>query len=223
MLCIKNLESLSCIIINKAEIQNTASLNDRVNLICFSTTRKFNVNAVFTLLADVNQGIVPAADTLDPAGLASVYGAAVFTIGKSYRSTRPIGEFAMRYLPGADYELFDRAGKEPVFHEAADPAETAAEIVRDLPETFRSVGVILKTAREAGRFGAALKRFLPDCVAVTAPTEPLRGRVVCLPAALAKGLEFDAVILPDFREAEKNARVAYLMTTRALHELHLIV
>ena len=187
------------------------------------TIRLLYPGTVFTLLADVNQGIVPAADTLDPAGLAAVYGAAVFTIGKSYRSTKPIGAFAKRYLPGADYELFDRAGKEPVFHEAADPAETAAEIVRGLPESFRTVGVILKTAREARRFGAALKRFLPESVTVAAATEPLRGRVVCLPAALAKGLEFDAVILPDFREAEKNARVAYLMTTRALHELHLIV
>ena len=47
-------------------------------------------------------------------------------------------------------------------------------------------------------------------------------RVLCMPAALTKGLEFDAVIVPDFDEAEKNSRLAYLMTTRALHELHLI-
>ena len=186
------------------------------------TLRLLYPATVFTLLADVHQGIVPAADSLDARRIAAVYGATPFEIAKSYRSTKQIGEFARRYLPGADYELFDREGSEPVFHEAADPAETAAEIIGGLPERYRSVGVILTTVREAKRFCAALKPLV-ECDAVLSANDPIGGRVVCLPAALAKGLEFDAVILPDFRQAEKNARVAYLMTTRALHELHLIV
>lgn len=186
------------------------------------TLRLLYPATVFTLLADVHQGIVPAADSLDARRIAAVYGATPFEIAKSYRSTKQIGEFARRYLPGADYELFDREGSEPVFHEAADPAETAAEIIGGLPERYRSVGVILTTVREAKRFCAALKPLV-ECDAVLSANDPIRGRVVCLPAALAKGLEFEAVILPDFRQAEKNARVAYLMTTRALHELHLIV
>ena len=187
------------------------------------TIRLLYPGTVFTLLADVNQGIVPAADSLDPTEIASIYGADAFTINKSYRNTKQIGAFAKRFLPGADYELFDRDGPAPRFVEAADPAETAAEIVNGLPESFRSVCVILPTVRETKRFCAALKEYLPECAAVTDAGTAPGARVLCIPVALTKGMEFDAVIIPDFEEVTKNSRVAYMMTTRALHELYIIV
>ena len=175
------------------------------------------------MLADVNQGVVPAANSLDAEEIAAAYGARVFSISKSYRSTRQIGEFAKRFLPAADYELFDREGPAPAFYETEDdPAETAAKIIRGLPEKYRAVCVILRTAREAGRFAAELRRSVPDCAAVTDEKSVPAARVLCIPAALTKGLEFDAVIIPDFDAVKENSRMAYLMTTRALHELHLI-
>ena len=128
----------------------------------------------------------------------------------------------MRFLPGADYELFDREGPAPRLIEAADPAETAAEIVNGLPETYNSVCVILPTVTETKRFYAALKKLLPDCAAVTDAKTVPAARVLCMPVALTKGMEFDAVIVPEFDEVSKNARVAYMMTTRALHRLYLL-
>ena len=186
------------------------------------TLRLLYPKTVFTVLADVNQGIVPAANSLNAEEIAAVYGAQPFYIAKSYRNTRQIGEFAKRYLPGADYELFDREGPEPTVCESADPAATAAEIVGRLPERYNSVCVILRTARETKRFYAELRRYLPDCAAVTDVKSAPSARVVCMPVALTKGLEFDAVIVPSFDEVKKNSRVAYMMTTRALHELYLI-
>ena len=186
------------------------------------TVRLLYPGSVFTLLADVNQGIVPEADSLDQAEIAEIYGADAFVIAKSYRNTKQIGEFAKRFLPGADYELFDREGPAPRFVEAADPAETAAEIAAGLPDAYRSVCVILPTAREARRFHAALREYLPGCAAVTDAKTVPAARVLCMPVALTKGMEFDAVIIPAFGEVQKNSRVAYMMTTRALHELYLI-
>ncbi|MBQ6119333.1 MAG: hypothetical protein IJK98_08885, partial [Clostridia bacterium] len=197
------------------EAQDYAPLQHR-------TLRLLYPKTVFTVLADVNQGIVPAADSLDAKEIAQTYGATPFVIAKSYRNTRQIGEFAKQYLPGADYELFDREGPEPVFHETEDPAETAAAIIGRLPERYRSVCVILRTVRETKRFYAELRRYLPDCAAVTDAKTACAARVLCMPVALTKGLEFDAVIVPEFDEAAANSRVAYMMTTRALHELHLI-
>ena len=61
---------------------------------------------------------------------------------------------------------------------------------------------------------------------IESPEDELKGRVVVLPLLLAKGLEFDAVIL--FRcvySNEGNAsirRKVYLGCTRALHELYLV-
>ena len=186
------------------------------------TLRLLYPGTVFTVLADVNQGIVPAADSLNAEAIAAVYGARPFFINKSYRNTRPIGEFAKRFLPGADYELFDRDGPAPVFVEEADAPAAAADIVAGLPESCRSVCVILPTVAETKRFYAALKKLLPDCAAVTDAKTVADARVLCLPVALAKGMEFDAVIIPAFDEVSQNARVAYMMTSRALHRLYLL-
>ena len=186
------------------------------------TLRLLYPKTVFTVLADVNQAVVPAADSLDAREIAETYGAAPFLIAKSYRNTKPIGEFAKRYLPVADYELFDRDGPEPYFYDAEDAVDAAAEIVDRLPERFRSVCVILRTVKETKRFYNELKRLVPGCAAVTDAATACAARVLCMPVALTKGLEFDAVIVPDFDEAEQDSRVAYMMTTRALHELHLI-
>ena len=186
------------------------------------TLRRLYPGAVFTVLADVNQSVVPAAGSLSAEEIASVYGTKPFVIEKSYRSTLQIGRFAKRFLPHADYGLFGREGPEPVFHEAAHAAQKAAQIIRRLPEAYRSVCVILRTVRETKRFFGDLKRLVPEAAAVTDAKSAAGARVLCMPAALVKGLEFDAVILPDFDGVSKNSRLAYLMTTRALHELHLI-
>ena len=211
-LCREN-QTPSHILIDEA--QDYAPLQHR-------TLRLLYPNTVFTLLADVNQAIVPAADSLNAEEIAAVYRVRPFLIAKSYRNTRPIGEFAKRFLPGADYELFDRDGPEPECREAADAPAEAAEIAAALPESFRSVCVILPTVKETKRFYAALKQLLPDCAAVTDAKTVPAARVLCMPVALTKGMEFDAVIIPEFDEIEKNARVAYMMTTRALHRLYLL-
>ena len=117
----------------------------------------------------------------------------------------------------------DNSATTKVCREAADAPAEAAEIAAALPESFRSICVILPTVREARRFHAALQEYLPGCAAVTDAKTVPAARVLCMPVALTKGMEFDAVLIPDFGEIEKNSRVAYMMTTRALHELFLIV
>ena len=56
--------------------------------------------------------------------------------------------------------------------------------------------------------------------------DELSGRLVVLPLLLAKGLEFDAVILVDLIHSGKDApnprRRLYLGCTRALHELYIL-
>ena len=63
---------------------------------------------------------------------------------------------------------------------------------------------------------------IPDCVLANTALSKLGGRVTVMPVTLSKGLEFDAVIIPYADRLEENRRIAYMMTTRALHELHLI-
>ncbi len=193
-----------------------------VSLVLHKALRKLYPKAVFTVLADVNQAIVPVLNTVDIDEIADVYAANVLKLGKSFRSTKQIGEFSKRYLDGEDYEIFDRDGKEPAFFRTNDHAETTAEIIRSLSDDVHSVCVILPTVRQASAFYRELRRTVPDCEAVTDVTSGISSRVVVLPVALTKGLEFDAVILPHFDQVEKDRRLAYMMTTRALHELYLL-
>ena len=43
-----------------------------------------------------------------------------------------------------------------------------------------------------------------------------------MPAMLAKGLEFDCVLVPVSADAPPDDRLMYLFATRALHALHVI-
>ena len=61
---------------------------------------------------------------------------------------------------------------------------------------------------------------------IESPEDELKGRVVILPFLLAKGLEFDAVILYHCVHSNEGndsiRRKVYLGCTRALHELYLV-
>ena len=53
----------------------------------------------------------------------------------------------------------------------------------------------------------------------------LEEKIVVMPIMLAKGLEFDIVIVWDDRDEtywEENKNLKYLMCTRALHELYIV-
>lgn len=191
-------------------------------LLLHKALRKLYPKAVFTVLADVEQAIVPTLNTCDISAIAGVYGAEIMRLGKSFRSTKQISEFAKRYLDRDDYEVFDRSGKEPMTLYADDHVKTTAEIIKNAYGGRGSVCVILPTVKQTSVFYAKLHKLVEDCTAVTDADSKITSRVVCMPVALTKGMEFDAVILPYFDEAEKNRRIAYMMTTRALHELYMI-
>ena len=55
---------------------------------------------------------------------------------------------------------------------------------------------------------------------LTSPEQVLQSGIVILPAALSKGLEFDAVIADCSDISDPN--MLYLLCTRALHRLYLL-
>lgn len=177
---------------------------------------------VFTLLADTNQALVPQLNTTDEVQLAEIYGARTMKLGKSYRATKQLAEFSKQFLDGADYEVFDREGSEPFVYYTANAAKKTAEIIGNTPDSFNSVCVLVNTAAEAAKFHKKLVKYIPDCILANTAHSKLGGRVTVMPVTLSKGLEFDAVVIPFADTLEENRRVAYMMTTRALHELHLL-
>ncbi len=158
----------------------------------------------------------------------------VIQLTRSYRSTREIQVFCRALLlDPAPVASIRRSGIRPqlipVKHSGsiADDDYTAAitlGIEELVHEGWRSIGVICKTASEAAVAYKAFKNRVAINLITWEMGEFERGTIV-VPAYLAKGLEFDAVLVYDasariyHREVERS--LLYIACTRALHRLKL--
>ncbi len=150
-------------------------------------------------------------------------------LNKSYRSTAEISAFARRLLAGrAQGESVERHGEEPVVRGFADEAAIHGQIVRDLAafrqKGYRSVGILTRVKQEAKDVYQTL-RDQENIHIVFSGEEGYAGGVLVMPAYLAKGLEFDAVILHNAGggsyAGEEERLLLYTACTRALHELRI--
>jgi len=190
--------------------------------------------ARFTLLGDPDQALVAgggAIRDLDTVRAAWRDGeTAVYRLGRSYRPTRQIAEFTRRLLPHAeDVVPFDRPGSLPVVTVVPTPSDLTAATVAAVAglraQGCGGVAVITRTQAEAARLHA---RLSPDLGAhlLSADSSALAAGVAVLPGYLAKGLEFDGVVVYD-ASATTYATTAergllYAAVTRAMHGLRLV-
>ncbi|MFS8573524.1 MAG: ATP-binding domain-containing protein, partial [Clostridia bacterium] len=151
-------------------------------------------------------------------------------LSMSYRSTLEIATFARAIdRTPSESRPIERRGPKPLIVQV-EPAELLAEAaVREIRRFhaggIRRVAVICKTAAESQQAFAALRRHLPVQL-VTAGDSALPAGDLVIPAYLAKGLEFDGVIIYDAGAHvygdETERRLFYTACTRALHRLALL-
>ncbi|HEX8531838.1 MAG TPA: ATP-binding domain-containing protein [Cytophagales bacterium] len=181
-----------------------------------------------TILGDASQAVNPyGATTADD--IARVFPRAeIVRLNKSYRSTCEITAFAGRILPNPDLVAVERHGPEPAVRGFET---TAAELdaIREMLHAFRasgrkSLGIICKTEGQA----AALHGQLQPPGGVRLLTEhstTFAGGILVTTAALAKGLEFDEVIVPFATagnyQTSLDRSTLYVACTRAMHRLSL--
>ncbi|WP_059045657.1 RNA polymerase recycling motor HelD [Paenibacillus rubinfantis] len=191
--------------------------------------------AKLTVLGDFHQAIFAhAAGTADFQGLQRLYGpeqTETIQLRRSYRSTRPIVEFTRSLIPGGEQiEPFERDGETPVLTQVADPAELHRRIEAKVAE-FKvqgaaTIAIICRSAAESTAAYVALNGGpLGELKLVTRDSIEYKQGVVVIPAYLAKGIEFDAVILYDASARsygeEGVRRLFYTACTRAMHHLQL--
>ncbi|WRP07605.1 RNA polymerase recycling motor HelD [Rossellomorea aquimaris] len=199
----------------------------------FEFIKRLFPSAKMTVLGDFNQAIFAhAREHVDFSTLTGLYGqneTNVINLNQSYRSTKPIIEFTRRLVPGGDQiSPFDRDGEKPVLTQVADHDELhrriAAKIEEWLDGDYHSIAVICKSAKESEAAYASLSGVEGIKLMKSASLEYEQG-VIIIPAYLAKGIEFDAVILYDASARsygdESLSRLFYTACTRAMHELHL--
>lgn len=180
-----------------------------------------------TILGDVSQTVNPysasSAETIErvfpQADIVKLY--------RSYRSTIEITSFAQRITPNPHIIPLERHGPEPTITRYNSREEELAAIQQVMKE-FKSsgnhsLGVICKTQRQAKEVQQALQAF--DVQLLTEESTTFKEGVVLTTAHLAKGLEFDAVVVP-FASArnystEVDKSMLYVACTRAMHQLAL--
>jgi DNA helicase-2/ATP-dependent DNA helicase PcrA len=186
-----------------------------------------------TALGDVNQGIYAHASALgelDP--IANLYGpdqTELIRLTQSYRSTREIVEFTRGMVPGGDEIVpFNRSGEKPLVKIEPEQETLHQLIVSDLEalvaDGYESIAVICKTANESTHVYAALNERLPLRL-VTKQTPSFEKGILIIPSYLAKGVEFDAVLIYNGSEEqygrEIERKLFYTACTRAMHLLHI--
>ena len=219
---IKPMEDISHVVVDEAQ---------DYNLLQLQIIRTLYPKAHFTILADANQAIHSLTSTTDMQKMAEIfstqYGIKGIILSKSYRSTAPINEFAFDIIGIHNSELYvERDGKAPEVCICKNLKKEIIELLQQIPED-KSVA-ILTADLDSARY---VQQKLGNVVAKTdrpiqyllKPTDYLEEKIVAMPIMLAKGLEFDVVIVWDDRDAaywEENKNLKYLMCTRALHELY---
>ena len=178
-----------------------------------------------TIVGDLNQRLIQ----WDEAGflqLEEIYNdVTTFQLNKSYRSTDEIVKYADGFLKGTSAESL-RSG-DPVEVEETKNLKTAAVLIKERYEQMKkdgveSIAIITRNLDTAQDLNNLLKdeiyyKFIRTQDGIYSTNTLL------LSAFLAKGLEFDGVIMVDtHRDREKPDLVKYIMSTRALHRLHVI-
>ncbi len=183
-----------------------------------------------TLLGDINQAIyvnVTKENPLVPGIQESEHER--ITLTKSYRSTKQITEFTKAFAPGEEeIEAFNRDGAKPTLLRLTDPSHSSRAILTErsayLEKGHEMIAVICKTVQETERVYKELKEVVP-VTQITEETYGFSKGFIVLPVYLAKGIEFDAVIIPDGSSThykEKDRTLFYTACTRAMHDLTII-
>jgi DNA helicase II / ATP-dependent DNA helicase PcrA len=180
-----------------------------------------------TILGDVNQTVSPFSSS-DSDTISKVFpGAGCMRLNKSYRSTYEIAQFAQTIQPAAGLEVIERHGEHPVVEACRIREVQLAAIKEEVAgfpgSPYNSMGIICKTQKQADKLYEALKDAFPSTLLLTSQSASFTNGVIVTSAHMAKGLEFDQVIIPDADKKNYHSIVdrglLYIACTRAMHKL----
>lgn len=211
-----------------------------MNALEFTILKMLSANKSFTIMGDLSQGIhtyrsIDSWQTLLKdvfSDTRTVYREILY----SYRSAKEIVDLFNKVMPAGSSRALPvyEVGRPPLIEKVSSTNATAHRIIEVLNSysvlNFRSVGIITKLEAECNALYELLQSQ-PDAAAhdihlVTGQAATYRGGISLLPVTLAKGLEFDAVIIVNasadqYTSDTFDARLLYVALSRAMHSLHL--
>ncbi|GLC88043.1 RNA polymerase recycling motor HelD [Lysinibacillus piscis] len=189
---------------------------------------------MFTMVGDLAQGIHSYRSLTAWEPVQQLFPRASFrTLQKSYRTTIEIMEVANQILMRMDETLplvepVVRHGPTPTF---VKTPSLHAQQMQDIVQAIRanghqSIAVICKTNADAMTLYQTLQNNDVACQLLTEQESINQAMLLIVPSHLAKGLEFDAVIVAAFDtpyfDTKIDRKLLYVALTRAMHELYLI-
>jgi len=193
-------------------------------------------HASITILGDLNQCIMPFESHKNYESIINVLKqdrksskSDMNYLTKTYRSTYEINMFSKHILGDTNmYNQVDRHGDEvSIIKDLED--ENRTKILTDaleLKKYYNTVAIITKTANEASHLKTLLEgnKKSSNFRLITGKDKNFTSeKIMILPAYLAKGLEFDAVLLYNANSVnypKEHKNLLYVAATRALHKLN---
>lgn len=187
--------------------------------------------ARFTILGDENQLLNPSLGKSN--GLSSAHRVfpegtvEKFQLRMTYRSTQEITSFCLALLPEdarKDAIPLVRAGAKPLLKqvEPEQHPQAVKNFLKNISsQDFKTYAVICKSAAEAKEAHAALQDLEPQLI--IDEDDNYKSGIVVIPYYLAKGLEFDTVVIwnanAEGYDQPYHRYQLYVACSRALHEL----
>ncbi len=196
----------------------------------FGILRMLFPGAKYTVLGDINQTLAKQEDISFYGQVQKLLGkqkVSLVNLEKSFRCTEEILHFSLQFVSHTQrIQCFNRPG-DPVEVEAVaahgaylDRIASKVQECRD--RGMETVCLFTKTAQGARSLCTGLQARMDLELVEGSGAERIQGNLL-MPSYLAKGLEFDAVILCDADAGnyttKEDGQILYVACTRALHRL----
>jgi DNA helicase-2/ATP-dependent DNA helicase PcrA len=182
-----------------------------------------------TVLGDATQSVNPYTSSNAEQIRLNLPSATTVKLTKSYRSTWEIMQFALAISPNPELEAMKRHGEAPQVVLCKTPAQMYRGIAEDIAafeaSEHQSLAIIVRTQKQASRLHRSLAALGCEARLLDGDSSGFTGGVLLCTAHLAKGLEFDRVIVADASASnfvtEMDRNLLYVACTRAMHRLKL--
>jgi len=198
----------------------------------FEILKKSYTHAKYTIMGDINQSIEKEADLSiydDIKLILNKKRCSTVFMKKSFRCSYEINKFSTHFAnESIEIESFDRHEGVPKVIEASDEAQLEAEIIKEVVDCqkagFESIAIICKSMSDSKKLFENIGAIVGASLLNNNSANTVTG-VAILPVYMAKGLEFDAVIIyqtnDDNYNDDDDKKLLYIASTRALHRLSL--
>lgn len=184
-----------------------------------------------TILGDATQSVNPYGGS-NAEQIQNVLRASTpMKLTKSYRSSWEIMRFVLGISPNAELVPMRRHGEAPQVIRCARRAEAVERIIAEIEDfqasSHRSLAIIAKTQKYAEELHHRLTESSVEARLLGAGSGGFSTDIIVCTSYLAKGLEFDRVIVPDAAaqtyQTDMDRNLLYVACTRAMHRLTVIV